>query len=477
MAAHKDLKALCEGWRDRLSGATHAGQSQCADEFLAWFGWEDPVPVAIPGNVSQTSAVSYLLSRGGQAAVVAHMVMPGAVKAPAAILDRNLDFCETTRTLVNATRAMNVPYAFITDLSRAFLYDTYRDELLLSADTPAAIAEEFGGVLRHDTMQEGSLEDVRRNPRSHVARQLREWMQRWSATLESDWRAPEDLAWLALDRMVLLRYLVEQNAMKRAGWNLRDEVVAVLRHAMGRQPEGTGPMLTALFRALWEQWGAGLYKPEPRLEAILEQDAVAIPLMRDFGLLSRAKFQLLTILESFNYGEAAEKARVRMIPEENEERSHYLAKQTIATVDEARIELDIEDEGYRAIATWFDSLLATYLALGQEYEREASGEAAPTPAADLFAWSEADAKQPQAVADPYGHAMSHGLVVYCASPRQTRTARLMLCLHVVAKMRAAGSRIVRFPDIDACIQPRPRITETDRRRIYDPVNEAEWEAM
>ncbi len=472
-----DLKKLCEAWRERLAEACHENQARFAEEFLQWFGWADPVPVACPGHMGSIAPVSYLLEREQYGVIAAHFMPPGSLPPPSSLQERGLDFCDATRLLCNATRVMNVRYAFATDFFRGYFYDTMTDELLLGADTPAGISQDMGEVLEQVRVEEGALDEIRRQPRSHSARMLREWMERWFEALNADWQCPEELAWLALDRLVLLRYMAERNSLKRGGWQIRQIFGEMLSAASGRGARGAGHSLVALCHELHAKWHIGLFAPEQRLDATLEQDEVSSPLLHEFCMLSRSKFQLPTILESFNYGEAAEKARVRMIPEVNEERSAYLAKQVVEGIDAARIELDLDGEGYRAIFYWFDQLLALYDRLAGEYENSLDQAQASAPAPDLFAWSEADASRPHALRDPFQHAVEQGIVLYCASPRQQRTARLLFYLHLIERYRSAKSRILRFPSIETALQPRPRMLESDRRRIFEPGVESEWEAM
>jgi hypothetical protein len=38
-------------------------------------------------------------------------------------------------------------------------------------------------------------------------------------------------------------------------------------------------------------------------------------------------------------------------------------------------------------------------------------------------------------------------------------------------------RILRFPDLEAALQPRPRMLDSDRKRLYSPQPDSSWEAM
>lgn len=478
MRPTSDLKRLCEGWWSRLSEATVDERSQFAEGFLEWFGWSEPVPVACPGDVTgRTGSLSYLLQTPHGDAAAAHFVPAGRLKPPSTVLEMNLDHCETTRLLVGATRAINIRYAFISDLYRAYLYDARSGELLLTADTPSGIELVFEDVLDRSAGPGEGLDNVRRHPRSHVARQLRDWQKRWSDRLIMDWQATQDEAELALDRLVFCRFLAERNVLRKTGWQFRTAFLELLARATQR-PAGIGRDLTNLFRQLHVEWKGNIFSPAGRIEAILEQDSVATPLLAELGLMSRHRFQLLTVLESFNYGEAPEKARVRMIPEPNEERTFYLGKQTLESIDDIRLELDVDEEGYRAVLHWYDELVRLYQRLGQEYDQRLRESPERSKNSDLFAWSEADQNRPAALRDPMHHAMEHGLVFYYRSGRQRRTVRLLLLLHLIDSLAAARGKLVRFPRLEASLQPRPNVLESDRRRILGEIPEEDgWEAM
>jgi hypothetical protein len=206
----------------------------------------------------------------------------------------------------------------------------------------------------------------------------------------------------------------------------------------------------------------------PALDAVLERDDIAAPLLKEFALHSRSKFTIASLLESFNYGDAAEKARVRMVPKASEEREVYLARQTRATIDQARIEIDLSDEGYRAIFHWFDKLVALYERLDIESDIPVERGAGRPEDIDLFAWSEMAAKRPQALGDRLQYAVEHGLVVYCSTPRQWRTARLMLYLHLISRYYQTKHRFLHFPCMAETLRERPRVLDTDRKWIYQP---------
>ncbi|HOJ33556.1 MAG TPA: hypothetical protein PKY35_09085 [Candidatus Hydrogenedentes bacterium] len=478
-SSKRPLHHVCEMLQQQLVSVTRDRQCDVAERFLEWFGWTEPAPLGMPANLSPVPTVSYLLTPRGQGMLAAHFVLPGTLKPPSAIVQRGLDFCEATRPVVAATRAIKVRYAFMSDLQRAYLYDAFSEELLLTADSPEELEREFRDVLAKERVLEGSLDEVRRHPRSHLARQFREWRTAWSNLLTQQWQVPEEEAFVAMDRLVVLYCLAEKNVLLRTSRQLSQQLAGLVAHAQNKkEPTGLGKAFSAILQELWREWGAEICARQPHADAVLEQDSVVAPLLREFGLISRSKFHLATILESFNYGDAAEKARVRMIPEENEERLGALAAQTIDTIDEFQIELDLAEEGYRAILYWFDQLTSVYERLCREYELRYHDVQVERQGLDLFQWSAADASRPAALRDSFQHAMEHGLVVYCATPHQMRVARLLLYLHLIERCAASRTRLIRFPHVEACLRKRPLMLETDRRMIFKPVESSgEWEAI
>jgi hypothetical protein len=153
------------------------------------------------------------------------------------------------------------------------------------------------------------------------------------------------------------------------------------------------------------------------------------------------------VLESFNYGDAAEKARVRMIPEANEDRLAYLSSQTVDTIDDARVEIDLNEEGYRSITHWLDRLLECYTRVSATAEASQTTQAAGGEM-DLFDWSEKNDAQPNAVREPWKYAFERGLGIRFSTERQFRTARLLLYLYVVDRFAESGVRLNEFPPIE-----------------------------
>ncbi len=460
-----DIKKLCESWWEKVADTTKSEQHRFAEQFLTLLGWDDAAPIALPGAAVKLATVSYLIRAGSHDSLAAHFVMPGALEPPGNLVERGLDFCETTRILADATRALNVGYAFITDLFRSYLYDVFTDELLLYSDSPAAFQQDFGAMLSKTDVERGAIGELRRQPRSVVARHLREWVHRWCRVLMAESKDTEEHALFVMDRLLVLRYLIDHDIFKRSGSRLQRRFQEVLEMAAGPRPEGCGKALVRLFHDIWLDWKTDFFAAQPLLDPALERDHVAGPMLREFAMLSRAKFHIATILESFNYGDAGEKARVRMIPEDTEERTRYLGKQTVDTIDTACIEIDLSEEGYRSLFHWYDHLTALYEHLERVYDAR-QVPAAPGTDLDLLSWSEVDARRPSALTDKLLHAAERGLRIYYTTPRQLRTARLLLLLHIISRYGQSKVRFAQFPKLEATFQHRPRVLETDRRLIF-----------
>jgi len=477
MSASNDLQRLCETWWEQLATSTRSEQHKFAEQFLELLDWQEPAPIAMQALAPQLSTVSYVLRGEGQTAIAAHFTTPGSLEPPSSLFERSVDFCPATRVLVDAAKALRVRYCYVTDMFRSYLYDAYTDELLLFADSPTEFRKELSIVLDRAEVEHGSFEEIRRQPRSAVARQLREWRRRSTDTLASQTRLPEETLDLALDRLIVLRFLMDHDILKKPGWRFKQRFEELMTSAGESEPRGVGKQLTSLFHDLWFDWKADIFKPAPELDEALDRDEVSAPLLAEFSLLSKAKFALPTVLESFNYGDAPEKARVRMIPDDDEERLTVLHKQTPESIDTLRLEVDIEDEGYRAVFHWFDRLVHEYGRMEQEFDMMQE-RSAPMPGdVDLFAWGEQAAARPQAFGERFHYASEKGLTIYYASQRQYRTIRLLLYLHVISRYERNRIRFTRFPQIEQSLHPRPHFTNQDHKRIFNHDTNDEWDAV
>jgi len=456
------IEQRCVAWStvpaldERLGARQHL-----AREFLNLFGWASPEIWSSPDLTDSDHSVSFRWHDVDAPSIVAHFVPNGSLDHPASLEKRGLDLDLHSAQVVSAVNRQGIHYAFVTDMQVFYLYDARTASLLLTADSPVAFVRDFDDLLVDKQLRAGSLSDVRRQPRSYVARQLRVWQERCWEMLHTEWRVDDSAAHLATDRLLVLRYAMDAGVLDRPGWEVAAPFAVLVSPYCQRPITGCGRAFVELCEGAGKHWQAGLFDSIPSLESVLEQDAVAETLLRECGLLSRAKFDPATVLESFNFGDASEKARVRMIPEENEERLEYLSGQTADTIDDARVHVDLDEEGYRSITHWLDHLLECYARVSATAAAADISESTPGDM-DLFDWSAMNDAQPQAVRDPWRYAFDHGLVIRFSTERQFRTARLLLYLYVVDRYAESGIRLNGFPPIEGAFISRDvaRSTET-----------------
>lgn len=473
-----DVTKLCDGWWARVADAERDGQQRYNEEFLRLLGWMEDRPVPEKALALPKIATTRLLG-SGEVSIACHFVMPGVLEPPSVVLNRGLDFGEVTRVLTNATRSSKVQYAFITDLQRFYLYDAEGDELLSYADCAEAFETDLRPYLEKAAVERGALEEVRRQPRSSAARQLRRWAERWTATIQEEGELDGATAGIAIDRLMVARYLDEHDVLHRPGWGYHKRF-SDLRDTAFRSTGDAGKALVTFSQSLWDDWKIELFRPAPELDDVLRNDVMTRQFLKEFALLSRSKFCVGTILESFNYGDAAERARVRMVAENDSERAGYLAKQQMANIDQAQVMVDLREDGYRAIFHWFDKLADCYKRLGAEFDAVSGESRGSGTASDLFEWPEQRTACPEAVGDTISHLLSRGLVVYYGDEKQYRTARMLLYLHVIGWCEREQLRLTKFPPVEAALHERPAIMEHERptfRRDGDTAQHHSWRVI
>ena len=89
-------------------------------------------------------------------------------------------------------------------------------------------------------------------------------------------------------------------------------------------------------------------------------------------------------------------------------------------------------------------------------------------ALDLFEWSEIDASRPQALTDRFQFAAEKGLLVYYTTPRQFRTSRLMIYLHLISRYEQSKMRFTQFPAVESALQPRPKYKKSEKEKPFTP---------
>lgn len=445
-----EITKVCESWWECLADSSKVEQRAHVMKLLALLDWDLPIPFSPKTAAEQLNALTYLLRADGQTTIATYFLLPGALDAPSSVVEKGLDFCHTTRSLMQETKSPNINYVLISDLYRTYFYAADTEELLLHADAPAAFNGQVAEYLKRGRVARGALEEIRREPRSTSARRLREWQERWKRAL-SEYRRVSDTSLNALmDRLTLLRFLFRHNVLRKTRRRLEQQFLelsaeGILGNVTTRRE--CGGKLARLFHDMWLDWRADIFAPLPDLDELLEDNELVASMLSECMLLTPSKFSIATILESFNYGDPTEKLRVRMVPDVNEDREYYLEKQTLETIDEARIEINIHDEGYRAIFHWLDKLIDVYDKISFDFDATVHRETQQQNVIDLFAWSVVDAKRPGACVAPLDHACTHGLRIHCDNERQVRVARLLLSMHLISLSSSRQQTTDHLPSI------------------------------
>ncbi len=453
-----EIAKLCESWWGRLTDSSKVEQRAYVMKLLALLDWDLPIPFSPRTTAEHLGALTYLLRGDGQTTIATYFLMPGALDAPSTVLEKGLDYCPATRALIGETKSPNINYVLISDLYRTYFYDLQTDELLLHADDPEVFNREIADYLNRGKVARGALEEIRREPRSVAARRLREWQERWKQSLGEYSRAPESALDILMDRLVIVRFLFQHDILRRTRRRLESRFMELVAEAGTESVAARrecGGKLVRLFHDMWLDWGADIFRPFPELDELLENNELSAPLLKEFMLLAQTRFSIATILESFNYGDPTEKMRVRMVPDMNEERDTYLVRRCLENIDETRIEIDVHDEGYRAIFHWFDKLLAVYDRIALDFEAKAHQETPIQGNVDLFAWSELNAKRPAACVDKIGHACERGFGIHYTSEKQLRISRLLFMLHIITVCARKQQATEQLPPISSLFMERP----------------------
>jgi hypothetical protein len=452
-----ELTALCEAWQ-----APDLDLQGCARRFLHVLGWEFPLPFSPGEAVEATGTVPFLLRADTGTALAALFVRPGKMEPPSALVDRGLDFCRMTRLLVNGMRGLNVRYLLITDMSHAYVYDVHDDALLLYADDPREFDEEVAPEVRRSAVCRGSLDALRRPPRSVMARQLREWRTFWVSQFVKCAGCPEPSAQTLIDRILVARFIFGHKVFRRTRSHFEKRFAELTRACWKGQIDGCGPQLSSIFHDMWFDWRIDLFEPDTALDRALTIDALTARIVVDASLISQSKIDVSTILESFNYGDPQEKMRVRMVPDSNEDREHYMATQSLSSIDDARILVDLQEEGYRAIFLWFDRVVSLYERFALDFEEQHQGERTLNEGMDLFTWSAVDASRPDACGDVLAYACTHGFGILYGDQRQLQIARLLFTMHLIHQYGARKQPVERFPNLSAVFEQRPEVMRADQ---------------
>ena len=443
-----EIAKLCESWWGRLTDSSKVEHRAYVMKLLALLDWDLPIPFSPQEMAERLNALTYLLRGDGQTTIATYFLMPGALDAPSSVIEKGLDYCPTTRALMQESQSPNINYVLISDLYRTYFYDTHTDELLLHADDPDVFNREVADYLKRGMVARGALEEIRREPRSVAARHLRDWRKRWKRAFSEYNQVSETILDALMDRLIVIRFLFRYDILKRTRRRLISRFLDIVEEASrdnAKLRRLCGGNLVRLFHDMWLDWSADMFRPLEELDDLLEDNELVAPMLKEFMLLAQSKFSIATILESFNYGDPTEKMRVRMVPDDNEERDAYLRRLQLDTVDEARIELEIHDEGYRAIFHWLDKLMAVYDRLDLEFEAETHHETPTQEDVDLFAWSALDSRRPAACSDKIGQVCEKGFGIFYTSEKELRISRLLFVLHIITVCAKKQQTTERLP--------------------------------
>lgn len=486
MRVEEKIVRLCDEWWTEQSHSKSATIRPQAERWLECLGWTRVQPVYL-----EHAACGFVGLGKDNKRIVFYFTMPGELETPSAVLERGLDYCETTLMLVGEAQLEGYEYAVITDLNRTYVYDATTDGLILSSDSPQLFVSDVLDFLLNDAVIEGALEDARREPASYIARQLRSWCKRWTRELSCEPFGSEDIADAVIDRVLLLRFLYNHPICEAPNWSYKSRFTHAISSAYEESTVTSKRILSELMNDLATMWGFDFFTVDPAVERFISKSTVMVNMMQEIALLAKIKFTPSTILESFNYGDASEKARVRLVPEANEEREEWLGRLSAPELGKSRMEIDVLDEGYRAIPYWLDRLVKTVNRLNatesfrqrfHEYSRRT-----PVPKEgdelDLFDWSEGDSTPSSKSDDDHLDLLAlcaeRSLHIWTASERQHRCARITLYLYLIEQYSQEGNLFGRFPQIEPCFGNRPAMLESDKQWIYkgNADGGSEWDAM
>lgn len=452
-----ELVDLCESWWERRESFSVVELKKRAAEYLSLLGW----------GAGETFSTAFedetaLVCAPDGISLAIYFTAPDALETPSHVQSRALDFCVATRLRIEEARELLFDYALVTDLYRTYLYDVETDELLLTSDTPRAFLLTMYDEITKECVDAGSLREIRRNPRSYLGRNFREWCHGWLETLEVESGISMGVAEALMDRLLVLRFLAQREVERKGGSGLRNRLSALAEQARGGKGDVCGKDLGKLFLGVYSSRRIGMFRPQLELDSLLGRGEVVAPVLSEFMLLSEAKFTIPTLLESFNFGDAAEKARVRLVPGKDVDRERLLEEQTLDSVDRFQIEVDVVEEGYRAVGFWLEKLVSLYNRLRVELEGDATGKESEE--GDALAVVD----RPLATRDPHRFAAKRGLRIFFVTERQYRTARLMFYLYIIQSYAEHQEAFAHFPMLEDALVQRPGLLESEKKWLHQP---------
>ena len=486
MSVEQKIVTLCDRWWTELSHSKSEPMKPVAAAWLGLLGWETGEPIYLEG-----AACGFAVESGLGQCIVFYFTLPGELETPSVLIEKGLDYCETTLMLVGEAQLEQYDYVVISDLNRSYVYDAKSDELLLYSDSPMFFVRDVMPDLLKEQVDLGALDEIRRDPGSTVARQLRVWSQRWATVMSREPYGSEGVADTIMDRVLVLRYLYDHSICESPNWSFKLQFRHVISAAYEESPANARRAMLRLMDDMHRIWQSDMFAPDDSVRRIITRSVVMVEMIQELALMAKNKFTLSSILESFNFGEASEKARVRLVPEPNEDRELWLSGLTVADFGKAKLELDVLEEGYRVIPHWFDRLVKTVTRISREHDLSkvlpecmvTSPDFGQDADMDLFSWTEeqgsgGDAAKPNEL-DVLSVCLGRLFLVWAASERQHRTARIVLLLHLIELYESGGYPFGVFPAMDHAIADRPSMLQADKAWVYQGRSEPgeEWDVV
>ncbi|HOV31920.1 MAG TPA: hypothetical protein PLX23_00990 [Candidatus Hydrogenedens sp.] len=435
-----------ESWWKWAQATQGVERYRYIEDFFHRLGWKTFIPMPETDVIKNTNTLPFMLTTSNGKGFYIAIVPEHLLTLPSEIKNKSLDFCPLSRLLLDEFSMDYSPFVLITDFCKFHLYSMPDQTLIMWADYPAQFQVEMAPIFLESSISNGSLDEIPHKPKSVMACELREWNANWVKNFSHHANLSEEKANIILDRFIILHHVFSNRIFWKTHEFLEERFLDLIDLVI-TQPasQEIGEGLIALFHDMWFDWRIDVFQIDSEIDRILSQDEIVSELLYEYPLLSPKKFDTAVLLESFNYGDALERMRVRMVPEPNPDRETYLHAQTKETIDQAQIRVDISEEGYRAIVFWFDRLIKCYEMLE---ESEMADLPSPESIDDLWSWGQWNNNIPMTFRNKIQQACHQGFRIYYQSSRQLRIARLLLTIHLIQLYSQSKYPLERFPSME-----------------------------
>lgn len=329
----------------------------------------------------------------------------------------------------------------VTDGERTVLIDTSTECPVFLADTADRFDVVIRPVLARESVLDGSLRELPRKSFIMLARELRAWRVEWQTELAADPGIPQPAARAFLDRLMIVRAMIDSLVLDtESDRKLYEIQTAAVRELLASHRSGPDEWCRYL-STLNAEYGLDTLGLSESIDRLFEVGASGPDLCRNLLQQSRTKFTLPVVLESFNYGDPAEKCLVRMIPEFNDDIEFHLGGRIPDTMADTRISANLDELGYRGVLSLFDTLLKLY----SEMNGTSDLRNRPDDRSDNGNGHK------NVVTDAPRYIMNNCLEVNVNSEQQHRVVALLLHLHLLHYHSRSRHPFNGFPCISACL--------------------------